>query len=125
MSEEYPPDRSPTPNLPHLKEAEKFELYEGSLYVRDVETNATRPLAEDEIRHQVEIISCKDKHCSAELQGHDIGDHALLIPAVPPPSLPSSNENAVPTFTPTPSMRTEIRPLKRTNVSPDVPVVTN
>ena len=112
-------------SLDHRRGAEKLELYKGRLIARDIETNMTRPLTDDELRDQIEIISCKDKHCSAELQGREIDTNTILVPAVPPPSLPSPNENAMPTFTPTPSMRTVIKPLKRTNASPDVPVVTH
>ena len=83
--------------------------------------NATRPLTDQELRHQVEVVPCKDKHCSGELQS---GDTDLLIPAVAPPSIPSVNRNAMPTFTPTLSMRTEVRLQKRTNFYSDLPVET-
>ena len=54
-----------------------------------------------------------------------IGDTDLIIPAVAPPSLPAVNHNAVPTFTPTKSMRTEIKSQRRTNAYPDLPAMTD
>lgn len=127
-SEEYSLEDAPlapTQNPPILRLAERLELVKGRLVARNIGTNITRPLSEDEIRNQIEIVSCKDKYCSSELRGRDIGVDGIVIPAVPPSSLPSVNTNAAPTFTPTPSMRTEIKPLKRTSVSPDVPVMTH
>ena len=123
--EEYANGNASTHSLSRPRESEKLELHEGRLIARDIATNATRPLTVDEIRHQIEIVSCKDKHCTAELHGRDIDANTLLIPAISPPSLPSTNENTVPTFSPTPSMRTEIKPMKRTNVSPDAPTTTS
>ena len=101
---------------------EKLELYEGRPVARNLDTNATRPLTDEELRHQVEVVQCKNKQCSGELK---IGDTDLIIPAVAPPSLPAVNHNAVPTFTPTKSMRTEIKSQRRTNASPDLPAMTD
>jgi len=78
-------------------------------------------LTDQEIRDQIEVVPCKDKYCSGELQSEDTD---LLIPALAPPSVPSVNRNAMPTFTPTQSMRTEVRPQRRTNVDSDLPVET-
>jgi len=122
--EEQPPAKQPETNPPKERRGaglEKLELYEGHLIARDLETNATRPLTDQELRHQVEVLPCKDKHCSGELRG---GDTDLLIPGVAPPSVPSVNHNAMPTLTATQRMRTEIRPQRRTNVYPDLPIVT-
>jgi hypothetical protein len=101
---------------------EKLELYEGRLVARNLDTNATRPLTDEELRHQVEVVQCKDKQCSSEVQ---ISDTDLIIPAVAPPSLPAVNHDAVPTFIPTKSMRTEVRSKKRTDVHPDLPAATD
>jgi hypothetical protein len=122
--EEPPPGNASLPDPSPPRGAEKLELHKGRLIARDIETNAFCALTDDEIRHQVEIVSCKDKHCSAELQGRDINEKDLLVPAVPPPSLLSVNRNAVPTFTSKQSMRTETRPRERTKVKPVMPVVT-
>ena len=101
---------------------EKLELYEGRLVARNLDTNATRSLTDEELRYHVEVVQCKDKQCSSEVQ---ISDTDLIIPAVAPPSLPAVNHNAVPTFTPTKSMRTEIKSQRRTNASPDLPAMTD
>lgn len=101
---------------------EKLELYEGRLVARNLETNATRPLTDQELKDQIEVVPCKDKQCSEELKRSDTD---LLIPALAPPSLPAANLDAVPTFTPTKSMRTEVRSQRRTNVRPDLPAATD
>ena len=124
-SEECSPGDVPTQRSHQVREVEKLELHEGRLIARDITTNVTRPLTDEEIRRRVEIVSCKDKQCSAELQGREMDASDLLLPAIAPPSLPSVNDNAVPTFLPTQSIRTVARPLKRTNVLPDAPVMTN
>jgi hypothetical protein len=122
--DEQPPTQAPKTNPPPTRRGlglEKLEFYEGRLIARDLETNATRPLTFEELRHEVEVVPCKDKDCSDEPHG---GDTNLVIPAVAPPSAPSVNRNAMPTFSPPLSMRTEIRPQRRTNVHPNLPVVT-
>jgi len=90
---------------------------------RDFVNNVTPPLTDDEIRNHIEIVSCNDKQCSNELRGRDT--NALIIPAVLPPSLPSVNHNALPTYSPIQSMRTEVKPRKRTNVFLDMPFATS
>lgn len=101
---------------------EKLELYEGRLVARNLETNNTRPLTDEEMDHQIEVVQCKDKQCSGELK---ISDTDLFIPMPAPPALPAINHDAVPTFTPTKSMRTEVRSQRRTNASPDLPAMTD
>lgn len=122
--DEQPPAQAPKTNSPPARRGlglEKLELYEGRLIARNLETNATRPLTFEELRHEVEVVPCKDRHCSGEPHG---SDKDLVIPAIAPPSAPSVNRNAMPTFDPTQSMRTEVRPQRRTNVYPDLPAVT-
>lgn len=104
--------------------AEGSQFDRGPLIARDLKINATRPLTDGGIRHQIEVVLCKDKECSAWLQGRDIDDAAVL-PAILPSSAPSANHDAVPTPTPTKSMRTETKAQKRTNVFPDLPNVTS
>jgi hypothetical protein len=122
--DEQPSMQTPKTN-PHCVrrevDAEKLELHKGRLITHDLEIDATRPLTNKELWYQVELVAYKDKHCSGELQGSDTN---LLIPAVTPPSTPSVNHNAMPTFTPTQSTRTKIKPQRRTDVYPDMPVVT-
>jgi hypothetical protein len=110
------------PNQRRGVDLEKLELHEGRVVARNLETNATRPLTDQELQHQVAIVPCKDKQCSDELKRSDTG---LLIPAVAPPSLPAVNHDTVPTFTLTLSMRTEVRSQRRSNVHTDMPAVTD
>ncbi|KAM0723276.1 hypothetical protein Q7P37_001477 [Cladosporium fusiforme] len=110
---------------PRAVGAEKLELHEGRLVARDIETNATRPLTDEEIQHHVEVVPCQNERCSAELHGRELDPGDLFITAIQPPSTPSVNHNAAPTLTPVQTMRTEIKPQKRTNVSLDLPAVTN
>lgn len=127
-SEQPPPPKGPKKNPPSQRRAaERLELAEGGrLIARDMETNATRLLTKNELEHEIEVINCKDRRCSDEIRGQALDDDTeLLIPAAVPPSVPTANKDAMPTFVPPAgSMRTEVRPQKRTDVRPDMPAAT-
>lgn len=116
-----PPAKKPKLDPGSSPERRHLELVGGVLHIRDDASNSTRPLTDDEVRNNVEITSCKDRHCSRERAEHGGNeDDSLYIPGAGPPSTPSANL-AVPTlvtsFVPEPM-------VKRSSVSPNLPLIT-
>ncbi|USW50702.1 hypothetical protein Slin15195_G040210 [Septoria linicola] len=91
-----PPAKAPKLNPPAAdsRKFKRLDLVDGRLVLRDEISNATRPLTADEIRHNVEVSDCADRHCSRERRN---GEDSLFLPGSGPPPTPSVNV-AVPTM---------------------------
>lgn len=85
--EDQPPQQAPRID-PRRLDFDK----RGRLVLRDDSTNATRPLTDDELKRDLEIVQCIDRNCNSELkqQGHD--GTVLIIPGQPPSSVPAGVE---------------------------------
>lgn len=105
------------------RRSERLDLIEERLVLRDESMNVTRPLSDEEILHQVQIIECADRECSrerADLEGYD--DDSLFVRGAALPATPSAN-SAIPTLISSTSV-TDMSTNKRTPLSADLPLIT-
>ncbi|CAK1366362.1 unnamed protein product [Cercospora beticola] len=110
-----PPAKAPKPPQKRL------ELIDDRIMLRDDLLNTTRPLTEEELRHDVEIIQCADRHCQKERKELGEDDHSIVVPGTGPPTVPPANPAV-----PTPVSGAEISPalFRRTSLDEDIPFET-
>lgn len=115
-----PAPKQQKPNPPAGGKRRRLALIDDRIHLRDDDFNVTRPLTEDELRNNVEIIQCTDRRCAHDQANDDGKDGSLYVPGTGPPSTPSA-VNAVPTL-----VTSVVQPehFKRSSVSADVPLVT-
>lgn len=113
-----PPPKAKKPNPPSGSNArrKRLELVGDRIHLRDIESNVTRPLTEEELKENVEITRCADRKCLQEEQ-----DDSLIIPGVGRPSLPSETVAITTLVTRVLPSQVEVR---RSPLSADLPVVT-
>ncbi|PPJ57287.1 hypothetical protein CBER1_09015 [Cercospora berteroae] len=110
-----PPAKAPKPPQKRL------ELIDNRIMLRDDLLNTTRPLTEEELRHDVEIIQCADRHCRKERRELGEDDHSIVVAGTGPPTVPPANP-AVPTLV----SDAEVFPalFRRTSLDEDIPFET-
>lgn len=115
-----PAPKQQKPNPPAGGKRRRLALIDDRIHLRDDDFNVTRPLTEDELRNNVEVIQCTDRRCAHDQANDDGEDGSLYVPGTGPPSTPSA-VNAVPTL-----VTSVVQPehFKRSSVSADVPLVT-
>lgn len=113
-----PPPKAKKPNPPSGSKGsrKRLELVGDRLHLRDVASNATRPLTDEEIKENVEITRCVDRKCLQEEE-----DDSLIIPGVGRPSMPSKTVAVTTLVTRVLPSQVEVR---RSALSADLPLVT-
>lgn len=113
-----PPPKAKKPNPPSGSKArrQRLELVGDRLHLRDIESNATRPLTDVELKENVEVTRCADRKCLREEQ-----DDSLIIPGVGRPATPSGTVAITTLVTRVLPSQVEVR---RSALSADLPIIT-
>ena len=121
-----------TPTNPRRRRRSLSVSSNGFLAIRDDDLNVTRPLTNEELNNDIEVVRCADRTCSKErrsLERNEQTDNesVLVIDGDNPRMTPPKDVEAVPTVTPIlprQAVSMSLRSIERRSPSPDLPKVT-